>query len=57
MAVARSRTGRFLLPNDLGEWQTKTLAGYALVRFGRDYAPGTLGFSGNVGARLVKLDE
>jgi len=51
---ARSRTGHFLLPDDLREWQTKTLAGYALVRFGRDYAPGTLGFSGNVGARLVK---
>jgi len=51
----RSRTGHFLLPNDLREWQTKNLAGYALVRFGRDYVPGTLGFSGNVGARLVKV--
>jgi TonB-dependent receptor len=52
---ARSRTGHFLLPNDLREWQTKNLAGYALVRFGRDYESGTLGFSGNVGARLVKV--
>ena len=52
---ARSRTGHFLLPNDLREWQTKNLAGYGLVRFGRDYTPGTLGFSGNVGARLVKV--
>jgi iron complex outermembrane recepter protein len=52
---ARSRTGHFLLPNDLREWQTKNLAGYALVRFGRGYEAGTLGFSGNVGARLVKV--
>ncbi|MDP9421329.1 MAG: TonB-dependent receptor [Pseudomonadota bacterium] len=51
----RSRTGHFLLPNDLREWSTKNIAGYALVRFGRDYVPGTLGFSGNVGLRLVKL--
>jgi len=51
---ARSRTGGFLLPNDLGEWRTENLAGYALVRFGRDYEPGTVGFSGNVGLRVVK---
>ncbi|MEO6359475.1 MAG: TonB-dependent receptor, partial [Sphingomicrobium sp.] len=50
----RSRTGGFLLPDDLGEWRTKNLAGYALVRFGRDYEPGTVGFSGNVGLRVVK---
>jgi iron complex outermembrane recepter protein len=49
----RQRVDEFL-PQDLGEWQTKTIAGYGLVRFGRDYAPGTLGFSGNVGMRLVK---
>lgn len=54
---ARSRTGGFLLPNDLGEWRTESLAGYALVRFGRDYEPGTLGFSGNVGARLVETEN
>jgi iron complex outermembrane recepter protein len=51
---ARSRTGGFLLPNDLNEWRTENLAGYALVRFGIDYEPGKLGFSGNVGLRVVK---
>jgi iron complex outermembrane receptor protein len=51
---ARSRTGGFLLPNDLNEWRTENLAGYALVRFGRDYEPGTVGFSGNLGLRVVK---
>ena len=51
---ARSRTGGFLLPNDLGEWGTETLAGYGLIRFGRGYEPGTIGFSGNVGVRVVK---
>ena len=51
---ARSRTGGFLLPNDLREWRTESLAGYALIRFGRDYDPGALGFSGNVGLRVVK---
>ena len=50
----RSRTGGFLLPNDLNEWRTENLAGYALLRFGRDYEPGTVGFSGNVGLRVVK---
>ena len=51
---ARSRTGHFLLPNDLREWRTESLAGYGLVRFGRDYEPGTVGFSGNVGVRVVR---
>ena len=50
----RSRVDEFL-PQDLGTWRTESLAGYALVRFGRDYEPGTLGFSGNVGARVVKV--
>jgi TonB-dependent receptor len=50
----RSRTGGFLLPNDLGIWRTESLAGYALVRFGREYQPGTIGFSGNVGLRVIK---
>jgi iron complex outermembrane recepter protein len=50
---SRNRPDEFEL-SDLGEYRTKTIAGYALVRFGRDYSPGTLGFSGNVGARLVK---
>ncbi len=43
----------FILPADLTEYRTKTLAGYALVRFGRE---GGL-FSGNVGARLVHIDN
>ncbi len=53
----RSRTGGLLLPNDLGEWQTKSLSGYALVRFGRDYTSDAFGFSGNIGARLVRLEN
>jgi TonB-dependent receptor len=54
---ARSRTGGFLLPNDLREWRTESLSGYGLVRFGRDYEPGTIGFSGNVGLRVVKTEN
>ena len=53
----RSRTGGFLLPNDLREWNTESLAGYALVRFGREYEPGTIGFSGNVGLRVVETQN
>jgi TonB-dependent receptor len=41
----------------LGEWRTESLAGYALVRFGRDYVPGELGLSGNVGVRVVKTEN
>jgi TonB-dependent receptor len=51
---ARARTGGFLLPDDLGLWRTESITGYALARFGRDYQPGSLGFSGNIGARLVR---
>ncbi len=50
----RGRPDEFQI-QDEGLWATETLAGYALVRFGRDYEPGTLGFSGNVGARVVKV--
>lgn len=49
------RAAGFVLPNDLTTFATKTLATYAMVRFGRDYAPGTIGISGNVGARLVRV--
>ncbi|MDP9423587.1 MAG: TonB-dependent receptor [Pseudomonadota bacterium] len=45
----------FVLPQDETTFRTKTLAGYAMVRFGRDYAPGTIGISGNVGARIVRV--
>jgi TonB-dependent receptor len=50
----RARTSGFL-QQDLGLWRTESLAGYAQVRFGRDYEPGTLGLSGNVGARIVRV--
>ncbi|MFL5239035.1 MAG: TonB-dependent receptor plug domain-containing protein [Rhizomicrobium sp.] len=46
------RAPGFVLPNDRTDDLTKTLAGYALVRFGEQ---GGLGFSGNVGARLVNV--
>lgn len=51
---ARSRTTAFL-PEDTGLWRTETFAGYAQVRFGRDYEAGKLGFSGNVGGRVVRV--
>ncbi len=50
----RARTGGFL-QEDLGLWKTETFAGYAQVRFGRDYQPGTLGISGNIGGRIVRV--
>ncbi len=40
----------FILPIDANNNKTRTLAGYALVRFGTDS-----GVSGNVGARVVNL--
>jgi TonB-dependent receptor len=43
------------LPQDLGLWKTETSAAYAQVRFGRDYEPGKLGFSGNIGGRVVHV--
>lgn len=50
----RSRLASFL-PQDLGLWKTETSAAYAQVRFGRDYEAGTLGFSGNIGGRVVHV--
>ncbi|MCW3836477.1 TonB-dependent receptor [Sphingomonas canadensis] len=50
----RSRTNEFINA-DLGTWRTQTWAAYAQVRFGRDYEPGAMGFSGNVGARVVRV--
>jgi len=52
---ARSRTGGFLPGEDLGLWRTETFAGYAQVRFGRDYEAGKLGVSGNIGGRIVRV--
>ena len=49
----RGRTSGFL-QEDLGIWRTESFSGYAQVRFGRDYEPGKLGFSGNIGARVVR---
>lgn len=43
----------FILPDDLTRYRTETWAGYALVRFGREGGQ----FSGNVGARLVHIDN
>jgi len=51
---ARSRPASFL-PQDLGLWKTETSAAYAQVRFGRDYEAGKLGFSGNIGGRVVHV--
>lgn len=50
----RSRPASFQ-PEDLGLWRTETFAGYAQVRFGRDYEAGKLGFTGNVGGRIVRV--
>lgn len=50
----RGRTGGFI-QEDLGTWRTQSIAGYAQVRFGRDYEEGKLGFSGNVGGRIVRV--
>src|SRR5439155_14420414 len=48
------RTPGFVLPNDRTDFETKNWAGYGLVRFGsRD----GLGFSGNVGVRVVHLEN
>jgi TonB-dependent receptor len=40
----------FILPNHRTDYSTQTIAAYALVRFGESSG---LGFSGNVGARIV----
>lgn len=51
---SRSRTANFL-QQDLGLWRTETFAGYAQVRFGRDYEAGKLGLTGNIGGRIVRV--
>ncbi|MFV0624272.1 TonB-dependent receptor [Sphingomonas sp. ac-8] len=43
----------FIEPDDRTDYRTQTWAGYALVRFGREGGQ----FSGNVGARLVHIDN
>ena len=45
----------FTLPRDLATWGTETFAIYAMVRFGRDYEAGSIGYSGNIGARVVNV--
>lgn len=50
---SRSRPVAFQ-PEDRGVWRTESFSGYAQVRFGRDYEAGTLGFSGNIGGRVVR---
>jgi iron complex outermembrane receptor protein len=50
----RSRPNEFI-DEDLGTWRTQSWAAYAQVRFGRDYVEGAVGFSGNVGGRLVRV--
>ncbi|WP_315760275.1 TonB-dependent receptor [Sphingomonas sp. Y38-1Y] len=51
---ARARPNEFQ-PQDLGTWRTQNWAVYAQARFGRDYEPGRLGVTGNIGARLVRI--
>lgn len=43
----------FILPDDRTDYRTQTWAGYALARFGREGGQ----FSGNIGARLVHIDN
>lgn len=43
----------FILPDDRTDYRTETWAGYALARFGREGGA----FSGNIGARLVHIDN
>jgi TonB-dependent receptor len=43
----------FVLPNDLTDYSTRTLAGYAMVNFGTDWGGSSL--TGNVGARVVNV--
>ena len=51
--LAGIRPVGFLIPADLTEYSTTTWAGYALARFGREGGQ----FSGNIGARLVHIDN
>lgn len=51
---ARARPNEFQ-PQDLGTWRTQSWAAYAQMRFGRDYEPGRIGLTGNVGARFVRV--
>lgn len=51
---ARTRVNEFL-PQDLGTWRTKSLAGYVHLRFGKDYDGTSMGFGGNVGVRVVRV--
>ncbi|WP_162184711.1 TonB-dependent receptor [Sphingomonas hengshuiensis] len=50
----RSRVNEFI-NTDLGIWRTQNWAAYAQARFGRDYQPGTMGVSGNLGVRIVHV--
>ncbi len=47
------RQSGFVLPNDLTEYQTRTLAAYVTARFATSLGSGEL--SGNVGVRVVNL--
>lgn len=51
---ARARPNEFQ-PQDLGTWRTQSWAAYAQMRFGRDYEPGRMGLTGNIGARFVRV--
>lgn len=47
----------FILPDHQTDYSTKTTAGYLLARFGRDSGGGGIGFNGNVGVRVVRLEN
>jgi hypothetical protein len=47
------RAEGFVLPNDLTDYSTRTLAGYAMVNFGTEWGNSSL--TGNVGARVVNV--
>ena len=51
------RVPGFKLPDDQTDYRTRTLAGYGLVRFGRDTDEGGLAYNGNVGVRVVNVQN
>lgn len=47
------RQSGFILPQDQTDFETRTLAGYVMARFGTDLGGGD--FSGNIGVRVVNI--
>lgn len=50
---APGRTPGYILPDDLSNFKTKTLAGYAMVNFGSEWGQSQL--TGNAGVRVVNV--